>query len=328
MNRTLLILVLTALVGLMAAGGGYFYVKSSALAPGFNPQPVRFVVDPGLGVGAIASRLKTAGVMDRPLLFRVWARLTAAQAKLRAGEYQLPARASVVQVLGMLTRGKTVVRKLTIAEGLSVAEALLLVQDAEGLSGAITVIPGEGRLLPETYFYTWGETRNGLIERMIDDMNTLLAELWAARPDGFLLTSPQDALTLASIVEKETAVAAERPKIAAVFLNRLKKGMRLQSDPTVLYALTYGSGPLRRALSRTDLKTVSPYNTYRVPGLPPTPIANPGRDAIRAVIFPAKFDALYFVADGRGGHVFAKTLKEHNKNVRRWRKIERQQAQP
>jgi len=326
MKRALLALILIALAGLCAGGGGFFYVKAKAQAPGLNEQPVRVLIDPGLGVSAIAQRLKAAGVTHQPLVFRIWARLTEAHTKLRAGEYDLPARVSAVQVLDILKGGKTVVRRLTLAEGLSVTEALMVIQDAEGLQGDITDIPDEGGLLPETYYYSWGGSRNALIGRMADDMEAALSQLWAERSENFILTSPKSVLILASIVEKETAVAAERPKIAAVFLNRLKKGMRLQSDPTVVYALTDGSGALGRALTRGDLKIDSPFNTYRVRGLPPTPIANPGRDAIRAVIHPAETSALYFVADGTGGHVFAKTLKEHNRNVRRWRKIKRNRA--
>jgi len=326
MKRALLAMMIIALAGLGASGGGFFYVKAKAQAPGLNAQPVRILIEPGLGVSAIAARLKAAGITHQPLVFRIWARLTEAHTKLRAGEYDLPARASTVEVLDILKSGKTVVRKLTLAEGLSLTEALMVVQDAEGLQGDITDIPDEGWLLPETYHYSWGHRRNDLIGRMADDMGTVLSSLWAERPEGFILTSAKDVLILASIVEKETAIAAERPQIAAVFLNRLKKGMRLQSDPTVVYALTDGSGALGRALTRADLKIDSAFNTYRVKGLPPTPIANPGRDAIRAVIYPAQTDALYFVADGTGGHVFAKTLKQHNRNVQRWRKIKRQRA--
>jgi len=326
MKRALLALILIVLAGLGASGGGFFYIKSKAYAPGINDQPVRVLIVPGLGVSAIAARLKSVGVTRQPLVFRIWARLTEAHTKLRAGEYDLPAHASAVQVLDIFKSGKTVVRKLTIAEGLSLTEALVVIQDAKGLTGDITHVPDEGWLLPETYHYSWGDTRDALIGRMADDMGDALDEFWAERSQGAVLTSPRDVLILASIVEKETGVAAERPMIAGVFLNRLKKGMRLQSDPTVVYALTDGSGALGRALTRADLKIDSPFNTYKVSGLPPTPIANPGREALRAVIHPAETDALYFVADGTGGHVFAKTLKEHNKNVRRWRKFKRNQS--
>lgn len=323
MKRALLVLFFIALAGLAAGGGGFFYVQGMARAPGGNAQPVRLLIEPGLGVSAIAYRLKRADVVAEPLVFRLWARYTKAHTKLRAGEYDLPAHASVETALNILKSGKTVVRKLTVAEGLSSLEALMVVQDGEGLKGEITDIPDEGWLMPDTYHYSWGDSRNELIGRMADAMGDVLARLWAERPADFILTSAKDVLILASIVEKETGVASERPEIAGVFLNRLKKGMRLQSDPTVVYALTDGAGALGRALTRDDLKVDSPFNTYRIKGLPPAPIANPGRASLRAVIHPAKTDALYFVADGTGGHVFAKTLKEHNRNVRKWRKIKR-----
>jgi len=326
MKRALRFFFLIALAGLLACGGGFFYIKGKAHAPGLNTQSTRVLIEPGLGVSAIAARLKTADVIAQPLVFRIWARLTEAHTRLRAGEYDLPARASVVDVLNILQSGKTVVHKLTIAEGLTVTEALLIVQDAEGLEGPITSIPNEGWLLPETYHFAWGETRNDLIGRMADDMGEVLARVWDQRPQDYPLKSAEEVLILASIVEKETGIAAERAKIAAVFFNRLKRGMRLQSDPTVVYALTDGGGALGRALNREDLKIDSPYNTYRVFGLPPAPIANPGRAALEAVVHPDTTSALYFVADGSGGHVFANTLKEHNKNVQKWRVIKRQRA--
>jgi len=324
MKRTLTALVFVALIGLIAGGGGFFFVKRAALAPGLNDEAVRVLIEPGLGVSAIAKRLQGAGVLREPVMFRIWARYTGAHTRLRAGEFELPVRASIQTALKILESGKTVVRKVTLPEGLSTTEALILVQDAEGLSGSITDIPEEGWLLPETYHYSWGDSRNAVIGRMADKMGETLSTLWDHRPDDYILSSPKEVLILASIVEKETGVAVERPKIAGVFLNRLKKGMRLQSDPTVVYALTDGGGALGRALTRDDLKIDSPYNTYRIKGLPPGPIANPGRASLEAVIHPAKTDALYFVADGSGGHVFAKTLKAHNRNVLKWRKIKRE----
>ena len=187
-------------------------------------------------------------------------------------------------------------------------------------------MPPEGSLLPETYHFERNEDRNALIARMTAAMDATLAELWAGRADDLPLDTPEEALVLASIVEKETGIASERPHIAGVFVNRLDRGMPLQSDPTVIYALTLGEGPLDRLLTRADLKTDSPYNTYVVPGLPPGPIANPGRDAIAAVLQPLETKDLYFVADGTGGHAFAETLAQHNRNVAAWRAI-RDQAE-
>jgi len=196
---------------------------------------------------------------------------------------------------------------------------------AEGLEGPLTAIPDEGWLLPETYHYSWGDERVDMVLNMAVAMEDAVRDVWAERPKDFVLKTPLELLTLASIVEKETAIPAERPMIAGVFLNRLRKGMRLQSDPTVVYALTAGSGPLGRALTRDDLKIDSLYNTYAIKGLPPGPIALAGLAALKAVVNPAQTDALYFVADGSGGHVFAKTLKQHNRNVAKWRKFKRTQ---
>lgn len=325
MKHVLAFLFAVALIGLLAVGGGFFYVKSQAMDAGPHDQATRVVIEPGLGVSAIAARLHDAGVVRDPLTFRLWARATDRHRRLRAGEFEVPARASVDGVLDLLVNGKTVVRKLTLPEGLTVTEALILVQDAEGLAGPITAIPDEGWLLPETYHYSWGDERVDMVLNMSAAMEDTVRDVWSRRPEDFALSSPAELLTLASIVEKETAVPEERPMIAAVFLNRLAKGMRLQSDPTVVYALTSGAGPLGRALTRDDLQVESPYNTYRSDGLPPGPIALPGRAALEAVIRPADTDALYFVADGTGGHVFARTLREHNRNVAQWRRIKKQQ---
>ena len=191
----------------------------------------------------------------------------------------------------------------------------------DGLTGTIDARPLEGALLPETYHYSWGDGRPELIARMRRNMAQVLAELWPGRQSDLPLKTPGEALILASIVEKETAIATERRRVAAVFVNRLRRGMRLQSDPTVVYGVTGGTGRLARALNRQDLAKPTLYNTYRIDGLPPTPIANPGRASIEAVLNPLTTAELYFVADGSGGHAFAKTLAEHNKNVRRWRRL-------
>jgi UPF0755 protein len=198
-----------------------------------------------------------------------------------------------------------------------------LLGQADGLEGTTASTPSDGSLLPDTYHYSYGDKRADILGRMAKAMDVTLAELWAKRAADLPLTSPTEALILASIVEKETAIPAERGRIAAVFINRLKKGMRIDSDPTVVYGLTAGAGPLGRALTRDDLKIDHPYNTYRISGLPPGPICNPGRDSLAAVMNPLATDEYYFVADGTGGHVFARTLDEHNRNVANWRKLKR-----
>lgn len=225
------------------------------------------------------------------------------------------------EALAKLVEGDTVVRKVTVPEGLTSTEIVALINEAEGLSGEIESVPPEGSLLPETFHFTYGDPRNALIERMQADMKRLLDGLWEGRAEDLPISTPEEAVILASIIEKETAVAGERPQVASVFVNRLNRGMPLQSDPTVVYALTDGEGPLGRPLTRQDWKVDSPYNTYANSGLPPGPIANPGRESLEAALQPAETEFLYFVADGSGGHAFAKTLAEHNRNVAKWRRI-------
>lgn len=312
-----------ALIGILTVGGGFFYIKSQAERDGPHANAALTHIKSGSGLKTIASKLLSDGLIRNALQFRLWARLTGQHTKLRAGEFQIPAKASVKKVLNILESGETVVHKVTLAEGLTVMEMLVHIQDTQGLVGTVTQIPAEGNMLPETYHYSMGDSRQSVVTRMVEAMDELLRIQWQNRPEGFVLATPTDLLTLASIVEKETGMAQERPKVAGVFLNRLKKGMRLQSDPTVVFAITNGSGALGRALSRKDLKIKDAYNTYYVRGLPPGPIANPGRDSILAVLNPAETEALYFVADGKGGHVFANTLKQHNRNVAKWRKFKR-----
>jgi UPF0755 protein len=222
--------------------------------------------------------------------------------------------------------GRTVVRRVTIPEGLTVKQVLALLVATEGLDGQVVRVPAEGRLLPETYHFSWGDSRQGMVDRMGEAMREAIARAWAGRSAPPVVKTAEEALVLASIVEKETGIAAERPRIAAVFLNRLRANMKLQSDPTVIYGLSRGEGALGRALARADLEADQAFNTYTRGGLPPTPIANPGRAALEAVLNPAFSDELYFVADGSGGHAFAKTLEEHNRNVARWRKIQNERG--
>ena len=317
-GRTLALLAV--LVALAAVG--YRWTLDSFGAPGPSPAAATVVLPKGAGLKAIAAQLAVAGVIEQPMLFIAGVRLHRSQARLRAGEYQFPPRVSGFEIMAMLVEGRTVVRRLTVPEGLTSREIMAIVAAADGLTGEVGEAPPEGSLLPETYHFALGDERAGLIGRMRAAMADKLAAIWAARDATVALPGPEAALVLASIVEKETGVAAERARIAGVFLNRLRQGMPLQSDPTVAYALTQGAGPLGRALTRADLEVASPYNTYQVRGLPPGPIANPGADALMAVAHPLVTDELYFVADGTGGHAFATTLAEHNRNVARWRKLQ------
>jgi UPF0755 protein len=279
------------------------------------------VLPRGAGLDEITARLNAAGVIDRPWLFRLAVRLQGQDRALKAGEYAFPAGATPASVINMLARGETVARRLTVAEGLTVAEVFRLLADTEALRGELPEPPPEGSLLPETYFYALGDERAELVRRMQRGMAKLLDELWPTRIEALPLRDRRQAVILASIVDKETAEADERAAVAAVFLNRLRRGMRLQSDPTVIYGLTDGQGALDRALTRKDWQHDSRYNTYRIDGLPPGPIGNPGRAALEAVLNPAEVDYLYFVADGTGGHAFGRTLDEHNRNVAKWRQI-------
>lgn len=282
------------------------------------------VIDKGAGVEDIAATLFAGGVIEDRFLFAAGARFTGRGRVMRAGEYRFEPGVSIDQAIALLARGKTVRRKITVAEGLTVREVLDLVGADEGLIGELPRDVAEGALLPETYLFSLGDSRAALIGRMSRSMTATLRSLWNGRALGLALASPQEALVLASIIERETGLASERARISAVFHNRLRRGMRLQSDPTVAYALTRGGTPLDRPLARSDLRIDSPYNTYRVAGLPPTPIANPGRASIEAALHPARTDELYFVADGTGGHAFARSFSEHLKNVARWRRIQRE----
>ena len=314
------------LLALLAAGAAGFAFRAwqDFNAPGPLAETHRIVVPKGTGLAPLAALLAERGVLRHSLAFRVFVIVDGAQNRLKAGEYDIPAGASAAAVRDLLVAGRTVTRRLTVPEGLTTAAVLDLLRNAEGLVGA-PPDAGEGRLLPETYHYSYGDSRAELVARMQRAMDKELARLFRARPPGSPLDSEAELLTLASIVEKETGVSGERARVAGVFVNRLKRGMRLQTDPTVIYALTGGRGALGRELTRADLRVDHPYNTYRIHGLPPGPVANPGLASLEAAAQPAETDALYFVADGAGGHLFARTLREHNRNVARYRRLSRRQ---
>ncbi len=295
-------------------------------APGPLKSHNVLIIPKGVGVREIAQILKDYGVIDKPHLFVLCARYTKMARRMRAGEFAFTPAISIEEVVKHLVYGQIVRRRLTIPEGLLTREIIDLVTAVEGLTGTVETAGAEGVYLPETYFYSYGDRRTAVLARMTASMNTALAEAWAKRNPKIVLKSPRQALILASIIEKETGVAAERARVSAVFHNRLLRRMRLQSDPTVAYAVTGHGVALGRSLTRADLKIASPYNTYRVAGLPPGPIANPGRASLLAAVQPLETKEYYFVADGRGGHVFAKTLREHNRNVAKWRLLKSQRA--
>lgn len=288
------------------------------VAPGPAKETKTVIIPRGSSVRDIAKILYDNEIIIHPLLFRATSRLMAKD-QLKAGEYALSPGLSAMDITDILHEGKTVLRQVTVPEGLTSHEVTTILMNAPALTGEIAEVPEEGSLMPETYNYTFGDTRAGILERMTSASRAALDELWAKRDDNLPLRTPREAVILASIVEKETGkLAQERPLVASVFINRLRLGMPLQSDPTVIYALTGGTGSLGRKLTRNDLMFSSPMNTYMNAGLPPKPIANPGRAALEAVLHPQQSDYLYFVANGTGGHAFAKTLSEHNQNVAKW----------
>ncbi len=331
-RRTARLLFTIFLIGAVAATtvavAGLWMFHRAFAAPGPLISEAMLVIPRGASVRSIAALLEAEGVVDDATIFSLGVRGFGGERPLVAGEYAFPAAVSARDAMGLLQSGKIVARNLTVPEGLTAVQVFAVVGAAVGLQGELPAADkfAEGTLLPETYQYVRDQTREELLVRMQKAMAETLDRLWRERsPDTSPLTSPDEALILASIVERETGKAEERPRIAAVFLNRLRRGMRLQSDPTVLYGLSNGTGIIGRPLTRADLAVDHPYNTHVHGGLPPGPIANPGRDSLAAVLQPAKSKDLYFVADGTGGHAFARTLEEHNRNVARWRRVQRQQ---
>ena len=316
------------LLGLVIAGVvGAKWWDRQILKPGPLPGSRTILLPRGAGLNDIADRLEEARIIRDGRLFQLAAWTLGQGRSLKAGEYAVPAHVSLRDLVQILASGRVVVRKVTIPEGLTVRQTLAALAEAEGMEGTVAVEAiKEGELLPATYNYVWGDERGRMVVRMRAAMTETVERLWRERRPGLPLATPAEAVTLASIVEKETGRADERARIAGVFFNRLKAGMKLQSDPTVIYAVAEGRD-LGRALTRADLRQPHPYNTYVIDGLPPGPIANPGRAALEAVMNPAETDALYFVADGSGGHAFARTLDEHNRNVARWRRLMREKGQ-
>lgn len=328
MRRVFVHLFSVFLVVLLACGGVFLWGYAQYTQPGPLKSPATVVIPKGSGLAEIAQKLASAHVISRADVFRLAARITRADTTLKAGEYAFAPAITMRGAVALLQSGKTVVRRLTVVEGLTSGEIVKQLDTVDGLEGTVSRIPPEGALLPETYHFSYGDSRAEIVHRMEEAMTKTVADLWADRAEGLPYDTPEQAVVVASLVEKETGVAAERARVAAVFLNRLKKGMRLQSDPTVAYALAGEAGPLGRPLTHDDLKTPSPYNTYLHRGLPPGPICNPGQASLYAAMHPADTNELYFVADGSGGHVFARTLEEHNRNVAKWRTLQKNGLEP
>ncbi len=285
-----------------------------------NGKQTVVLIKSGEGLHGIATILSDAGVIVRPGVFKIGVRLSGETAQLKAGEYAIPSRASMSDIMDLLVSGKSIQHKLTVPEGFTSHMVYDLVKNDKVLAGDPGPVPPEGSLLPETYLFARGETRKAILSKMHQAQTKLLDLLWAGRAKDLPIKSKEQAVILASLVEKETAIPSERAHIASVFMNRLRIGMRLQSDPTIIYGITKGY-PLGRRIKQSEIEAATPYNTYVIAGLPPTPICNPGKDSIAAVLHPDNTKDLYFVADGTGGHVFARNAEEQARNVAKWRRI-------
>jgi UPF0755 protein len=327
----LVVYVFTTIVFVGAVG--FWWAADNFKKPGPLMENKIILIERGQGVSAIAQTLYKSGALSNPYVFIMGARVMDAQSSLKAGEYEITAHMSPRAIMEKMENGEVFARRVTVPEGRTSFEIVQILKDREDLSGDIANIPAEGSLSPGTYDYQQGEPRERLIGRMQQSMTDTLNAAWAARAQDLPLKTKEEALVLASIIEKETGKPEERKRIAAVFINRLRQGIPLQTDPTVIYAINKGEnkndgqGPLGRRLLSKDMQIDSPYNTYKNAGLPPTPIANPGKESVEAALQPEQNDFIYFVADGTGGHVFAKTLSEHNKNAAEWRKIRAQEKQ-
>jgi UPF0755 protein len=312
------------LLAALAAGIALTAGKQRFEAPGPLPQDKVVNVPRGLGVRDIAELLQREGVIDQNWVFvgGVWVRK--ARSDLKPGEYLFPRQASLRDVVNIIVEGKVIQHQLTIAEGLTSEQIVGRLMENDILAGNIREIPKEGSLLPETYNFTRGTTREQMIQRMQHEQRRIVQEVWERRAADLPLDNPDQLVTLASIIEKETGKPEERTRVAAVFVNRLKQHMKLQSDPTIIYGLVGGKGSLGRPILRSEKELKTRYNTYVIDGLPPGPIANPGRASLEAAASPARTKELYFVADGTGGHAFSESLDQHQKNVTRWRQLEQQ----
>lgn len=302
---------------------GYSALKYRYIGDGPLSAEQVFEVPKGAGLSRVANALESSGAIASANIFKLFVKLDGGETALKAGEYALPAEASMRDIYEILKDGQAILYPLTFAEGLTSAQIVRLIDGAPHITGEMSDIPEEGRLLPETYMLPKTMSKSELIAKMQKAQTDLLDELWDKRVENLPFKTKYEALILASIVEKETGQNSERHHVAGVFVNRMRKGMRLESDPTIIYGIT-GGEKLGRGLRRSEIDRKTEWNTYQIDGLPKTPICNPGRAAIEATLNPMDTEDIFFVADGTGGHAFAKTLREHNNNVKKWRAIERQ----
>jgi UPF0755 protein len=316
-------LVSLAVLAAFAATAAGTWLYGNYTSPGPLKEATIVDVPRSLDRMQIAHLLHDKGVVSEPMIMGLAAIAQGLRgASMKAGEYEFPAGASMADVFNIMASGRVVTYKLTVPEGWTSEMAVNRMREQEPMTGDIAAVPAEGTVIANTYLYPRGKDRQQLLDEMVAAQTALVEDVWSRKPADSIIKTKEELVTLASIVEKETAKPEERPRVAAVFLNRLKSGMRLQSDPTIIYGIVGGKGKLDRPISQADIDAETPYNTYRINGLPPGPIATPGKDSLEAVIAPAPTSDLYFVADGTGGHVFAATLEEHNANVKKWRAIE------
>ena len=314
------------MIGAVAAGAFAYYGKLQFEKPGPSTAAKLFVVERNTNLRDISVRLFTEGAISDERVFQMAVRASGNGAKLKAGEYEIPAGASMREVMNIVTSGRSVQYSVTIPEGLTVQQAWARIAANESFSGPMPAqMPGEGSLVADTHSFPRGTERTIVVNKLIDLQTALVNDIWAKRAPNLPVKTVNELVTLASIVEKETGIASERPMVASVFVNRLNQGIRLQSDPTIIYGIFGGAGkPSDRPIYKSDIENPTPYNTYAIDGLPIGPIAIPGRAALEAVANPPASKNLFFVADGTGGHVFAETLDQHNANVTKWRRIEKE----
>lgn len=326
-----------ALIAVAACAAGWVWLNNEVTKAGPLENEIVFTVGQGETLAAVADRLAEEGVIRDARFMRIKARLDAElsgeRAQFKSGEYVIAPHISMSGVMDILTEGRSILHRITLPEGRTTAQLLKIIEESDVLTGDMpTELPEEGALLPDTYLFHRGMTREQLISKAQTAQADLLAELWPQRQEGLPIETPYEAVILASIVERETGIAEERDEIAALFTTRLKRGMRLQSDPTIIYGISKGE-PLynakgqRRTLYRSEIDRHTEWNTYQIDGLPVTPICNPGREAIAAVLNPPETEYVFFVADGKGGHLFARTLEEHNRNVAAYRAYERREIE-
>lgn len=327
-KRLLTVIAITAIItffgGLALAGFAAINYKYER-APDGAPDQIAFTVPKGAGLSKIAQDLEKTGFIESAFLFKAVTKIRGNEANFKAGEFYLSKNMSMAAIYEGLANGKAILYPFTAAEGLTSAMIVRALDNAPNLVDDNPAVPAEGTLLPETYLTPRGMTQGQLLQKMALAQKQLLDTAWETRDPTIPVKTKKEAIILASVVEKETGVGMERGKVAGVFTNRLRTGMKLQSDPTIIYGITQGE-PLGRRIRRSEIDRKTEWNTYQIPGLPKTPICNPGKEAILAVLNPDETDALFFVADGTGGHAFAKTLREHERNVAKWRKIQRERG--